>query len=240
MVEQTRSGKTLIFIPTFNDVDILPSIIKDVLALSDSYVPLVIDDGSSLRLRTSALPDGCLLFSLPVNMGLGICTLIALDHAMNFGYEALLRIDSDGQHPIGMFPKLLLPVQNGNADIVVGARDNHADGSGMGNLLRKFVKAYFSTVASWITRGGLPRDVNSGFFLLNYPAMVKISTATLERFPESQMLILAHTNGLRITEVPISQTQRIHGKTTLSIFQAVRLIYRFSIFAAAEIVSLRK
>lgn len=240
MIEQPRSGKTLIFIPTFNDVEFLPSITEKVLALDGNYVPLVIDDGSSPRLHATILPVGCLLFSLPNNMGLGMCTHIALDHALKYGYGALLRIDSDGQHPVAMIPDLLLPLQNDKVDIVVGTRENHGDGSGMENFCRNLVKSYFSTIAAWITRGGAPSDVNSGFFALNRDAMIKINTATLERFPEPQMLILAHVNGLRIAEVPITQSPRRQGKTTLSISQAARLIYRFSVFAAAEITLLRK
>jgi glycosyltransferase involved in cell wall biosynthesis len=240
MNERPQSQKTLVFIPTFNDVATLPTIIEDVLALDDNYVPLVIDDGSSPRLQSSTLPRGCLLFSLPGNMGLGMCTHIALDHAVRHGYGALVRVDSDGQHPVAMVPELLAQIRDGSADLVVGTRKNHSDGSGIGNLLRNLVKSYFSTIAAWITRGGVPSDVNSGFFALNHEAIVKLSLATLERFPEPQMLILAHAAGLRITEMPIFQASRQHGKTTLSFSQAARLIYRFSVFAAAEIVSIRR
>ena len=240
MIEQPRSEKTLIFIPTFNDIEFLPEIIKVVRELDDDYVPLVIDDGSSPRINASELPKACLLFSLPENMGLGMCTHIALDHGAKYGYKALIRIDSDGQHPVSMVPELLSQIHNGVADLVVGTRKNHAEGSGIGNLLRNFVKSYFSTVASWITRGAVPRDVNSGFVALAHDAIVKLSTTNLERFPEPQLLIEAHAAGLRIGEVEISQAPRQHGKTTLSITQAARLIYRFSVFAVAEIVSFRR
>ena len=135
----------------------------------------------------------CVLWAL--DMGLGMCTHIALDHALKYGYWAPLRIDSDGQHPVAMIPELLLPISNANADIVVGTRENHGDESGIGNFFRKLVKSYFTAVAAWITRGGVPSDVNSGFFALNHDAMVKINSVILERFPEPQMLILAHAIG---------------------------------------------
>jgi glycosyltransferase involved in cell wall biosynthesis len=240
MIEQPRSEKTLIFIPTYNDVEFLPEIIKVVRELDDDYVPLVIDDGSSPRLNASDLPKGCLLFSLPDNMGLGMCTHIALDHGAKYGYRALIRIDSDGQHPVAMVPELLSPIRDGTADVVVGTRKNHGDGSGIRIILGKLVKSYFSTIAAWITRGGIPKDVNSGFFALNRDAMVILSSASFERFPEPEMLIFAHKKGLRVTEVSISQTPRRHGKTTLSIPHAARMIYRFSIYAAAELISFRK
>ena len=125
MTETPRAPRTLVLIPTLNDVALLPSIVKDVQALDGVYVPLVIDDGSSPRLLPSALPEGCLLFSLPINLGLGMCTHIAMDHALNFDYDELLRIDSDGQHPVAMAPNLLLPIREGQADLVVGTRENH-------------------------------------------------------------------------------------------------------------------
>lgn len=239
-IEQPHSEKTLIFIPTFNDLVLLPSIIKGVQALDDSFVPLIIDDGSSPQLQGSTLPEGCFLFSLPDNLGLGTCTHIALDHALKFGYKALIRIDSDGQHPLEMIPEMLLPLQNDKADVVVGTRENHSEGSGIGIFFRNLVKSYFTFIAIWLTRGGVPTDVNSGFFALNQKAMIAVNSSTLERFPEPQMLILAHSTGLRITEISITQSSRQYGTTTLSVLQAARLIYRFSVFAAAEILSFRR
>jgi len=240
MTETPRAPRTLVLIPTLNDVVLLPSIVKDVQALDGVYVPLVIDDGSLPRLLPSALPEGCLLFSLPINLGLGMCTHIAMDHALNFDYDELLRIDSDGQHPVAMAPNLLSPIREGQADLVVGTRENHGDGAGIGNSLRKAVKLYFSIVASVITRGATPKDVNSGFFALGHNAIKQLSSASLERFPEPQIFIIAHRSGLRIAEVPITQAPRRHGKTTLSLSHAARLIYRFSVFAAGEIMTFRR
>jgi glycosyltransferase involved in cell wall biosynthesis len=238
--ENSDPRRTLVFIPTFNDVALLPAIVEEILALDGDYVPLVIDDGSSPRLLSSDLPKGSLLFSLPTNMGLGMCTHIALDHALKHGYDELLRIDADGQHPVAMAPDLLSPIREGSADLVVGTRENHSDGAGMGNSLRKLVKLYFSTIASAITRGGVPKDVNSGFIALNQTAIVAISDIILERFPEPQMFIIAHAIGLRISEVAVTQNPRHHGKTTLSVTHAARLIYRFSVFAAGEILPFRR
>jgi len=132
----------------------------------------------------------------------------SLDHALKYGYGALPNFDSDGQHPVVMVPELLSPIHDGTAEVGGGARKNHGDGSGIVNLLRNLVMSYFSTVAAWNTRGGVPSDVNSGFFALNHEAIVTLTTATLERIPEPQMLILAHKKGLRITEIPISQAPR--------------------------------
>jgi glycosyltransferase involved in cell wall biosynthesis len=232
--------RVLVFIPTFNDVALLPGIIDEILGLDGNHVPLVIDDGSSPRIQPAALPKNCLFFSLPDNMGLGMCTNIALDHAEKYGYDALLRIDSDGQHPVAMVPELLSQIHQGSADLVVGTRENHADGKGFSNGLRKFVKAYFSIIARAITRGNVPDDVNSGFFALGRNAVSEMSKTALERFPEPQLFIRAHATGLRITEVPVTQLSRQHGKSTLSFTHAARMIYRFSVFAIGEMLTFRR
>jgi glycosyltransferase involved in cell wall biosynthesis len=240
MMKRSYSPRTLVFIPTLNDVVLLPTIVEDVLALGDSYVPLIIDDGSIPRVQPSLLPKDCLLFSLPINLGLGTCTNIALDHAMKYNYDALIRIDSDGQHPVAMVPDLLASIDDDSADLVVGIRENRDVGTGVGNVLRKLIKSYFSAVAGIITRGKAPKDVNTGFFALSRNAIARMSYITLERFPEPQLFIIAHATGLRISEVTITQLPRQHGKSTLSIFHAARMIYRFTVFAAGEFLTFRR
>ena len=47
----------------------------------------------------------------------------SLDHALKYGYGALPRFDSDGQHPVVMVPELLSPINDGTADVGGGVRE---------------------------------------------------------------------------------------------------------------------
>jgi len=228
--------KALIFVPTFNDTELLGEIVDGVKRLSDRYAVLVLDDGSHSA-RQPAIEDlDCLLFRLPDNLGLGTCTHIAFDHALRHDYQAVVRIDADGQHPLERIPDLLAPLEKGDADVVVGCRINHGESAGPTALLRRLVKAYFGTVAKLMTRGAAPRDVNTGFFAMNRRAIATMNQNIFERFPEPQLFILACRENLRLTEVPIEQVEREFGTSTLNLIQAVAMLYRFNMFVLGELL----
>ena len=118
--------KILVFIPTFNDRILIPSLVKSVLALGVEFHTLIIDDGSDPPLETEHLSGSReKYFRCPYNVGLGVTTNIALDYAYKYSFDILMRIDADGQHPLDS----LLPIKDAmiayNADIIVGVRSNN-------------------------------------------------------------------------------------------------------------------
>jgi glycosyltransferase involved in cell wall biosynthesis len=232
-------GRVLVFIPTLNDEALLADLASQVAGLGGEFIPLVLDDGSKHKLPPASLPARCLLFSLPDNMGLGVCTHIAIDHALAHGYGTVVRIDADGQHPVASIPELLAPLRSGEADIVGGQRVNHKGVLDADSLLRRFVKAYIRKLASLATRGRAPSDVNTGFFAANPMAMHEINGLQLERYPEPQMFIQACRAGIRVREVPIRQLARQHGDTTLNYLQGARMIYRISILVLSELLRIK-
>ena len=228
-------AQVLVFIPTLNDKELVAGLAAQVIALGDYFIPLIIDDGSRIRLSSDELPDQCLLFSLPDNMGLGVCTHIAIDHALAHGYSEIVRFEADGQNPVDVIPKLLAQLWSGEADLVAGLRVNHHGAFSPDNMLRRFVKAYVRALASLATHGKAPGDVNSGFFAANRLAMTKINNNQLERYPEPQMFIISCNSGLRVREMPFHQVARMHGNSTLNYAEGARMFYRISIFVLSEI-----
>jgi glycosyltransferase involved in cell wall biosynthesis len=229
----------LCFIPTKNDRDLLADLVAGVQRLDASVTVLVIDDGSCPGIEKSSLPDGCLLFSVPSNVGLGMCTHIAIDHALTHGYDYIVRLDADGQHPIAMIPELLKPLRDRSADMVAGLRSNHRGKSEPDAMMRRLVKWYFSFLSRIITSGGAPDDVSSGFFAANRQAMRTINEIVLERYPEPQLYSHVCRSGLRVAEVNLEQAERQHGKSSITYAHAFGMIYRFTVYAFSELLRLR-
>lgn len=230
----------LVFIPTKNDRDILANLVTDAQDLGKGVTVLVIDDGSFPAIERSTLPDNCLLFSQPFNNGLGICTHIALDHALLHGYDYIVRVDADGQHPIEKIPEIIKPLHFDIADLAVGMRINQGRKSQPNALLARLVKCYFSNLARIITFGSAPSDVSSGFFAANVRAMKILNDTVLERYPEPQMYSHACRRGLRVTEISIEQSERKHGKSTITYANAIAMIYRFTVYAFGELFLRRR
>jgi dolichol-phosphate mannosyltransferase len=236
---QAADDRVLVFVPTLNDSEHLLTIINEIGELDGSFTVLVLDDGSTRPIKPIVNRTNCLHFRLPANFGLGVCTHIAFDHALREGYGAVVRLDSDGQHPVAMIPALLARLSEGEADIVVASRSNRNKGNGWRFALNRIVRGYITAMARLLTKGAVPGDANSGFFAARPTAMETLNNCRLERFPEPQMYILACRHGLRVAEVSVEQLVRKHGTSTITFGHALRIIYRFNIFILSEVLRKR-
>ncbi|MBM3554396.1 MAG: glycosyltransferase family 2 protein [Alphaproteobacteria bacterium] len=238
--QDETAGPVLVFIPSYNDNATAVAVARDVAALGSGYRPLVIDDGSREPLDASRLPAGALSFRMPDNFGIGIATHVALDHALAEGYRALIRLDGDGQHPVATAPELIARLDRGEADVVAGIRINRGEGEGAGVALRNAAKAYYAWMAGLLSGGRTPADVNTGLFALNRKAMAAVNAADLERFPEPQMFVAAARAGLRIVTHDTVQEPRREGETTLGLWSALRMFYRFNVFVLDQVLGGRR
>jgi glycosyltransferase involved in cell wall biosynthesis len=223
----TEGSEILVFVPTYNDKELLMSITQSVFELPGDFVPLVVDDGSSIPVTKSHVAAGTLLARLPTNVGLGAATHVAFDHACKHGYSIVARLDSDGQHPVSSLPKLVEPLQSKTADMVVGHRLNRDDGNGLRDLLAKSIRWYLTRVSKIISGGKTPQDMNTGYFAVTIETAAKLNTLRLERYPEPQIFLSADLLGINIVEYGITQNVREYGRSTLNIAQALLLLYRF-------------
>jgi len=225
---QNPAGRVLVFIPSFNDSVALPGLVSEIGRLGRRFQALVIDDGSSQSVLSDVLAKQCLHVKLSSNFGLGVCTHIAFHHALTHGYFAVVRIDADGQHQVVDIGKLVDALDNGDSDLVAGVRVNQ--GQNHGGISRRIVKIYFNGFARWITKGGAPKDVNTGFFAANSAAVTKLDRTTMERFPEPELFISGCNAGLRVGSVEIEQQDRIEGRSTIHVIGALRMVFRFNVF----------
>lgn len=230
----------LVFIPTYNDVALLSDIVSQIRQLLPDIRILIIDDGSTPAVNRLDPVLDVLYARLPANFGLGVCTHVALDHALSQGCSALVRVDADGQHPISKIPELLQRLEFEGADIVVGTRVNRNNKNGLANWARRLARWYLTTVAALMSGKRTPKDVNSGFFALNDQAILTLGKFQLNRFPEPEIFVIGSREGLKIEEISIEQIDRVEGDTTLTIVQAILLLYRFNMFVFGELFGNRR
>lgn len=231
----TPSPRILAFLPTLNDFAVLPQICSAILALPGSYSVLVIDDGSFPPLDRTILPAGTMVGHLPENYGLGVATHVAIDHMLAHGYDVLVRLDSDGQHPADKIPLLVDEIVSGRADFAIGTRIDPHKGFGARILATRFISAYYRLIARWLTGSRVLGDLTSGFMAMNRRTAQVMAKEPLERYPEPEMLMLGMLGGLRIARVPIKANEREFGRSTIGVNRAMLLFYRFNIFALSRL-----
>lgn len=111
--------KTLIVIPSYNEEENLPSLIKDIKSYGYDY--LIINDKSTDNTEEVAKDKGYNILNLSVNVGLAGVTKVGFMYARDNDYDCVVCIDGDGQHQPKYVHTLIKEIENAN-DYVIGSR----------------------------------------------------------------------------------------------------------------------
>ena len=130
--------KVLGLIPAYNEMANLAAVVAELRRERPDLDLLIIDDGSTDG-TAPLLPElGVKWLRFPHRLGIGSAVRAGLRYAARTGYDAAVRIDGDGQHSAADIERLLLPIQHGDVDVVLGSRYEPADGFAAGWLASIF------------------------------------------------------------------------------------------------------
>ncbi|MFH2112146.1 MAG: glycosyltransferase family 2 protein [Candidatus Bathyarchaeota archaeon] len=155
---------------------------------------LVVDDGSGDDTAVNAESAGARVIRLPRNMGVLKAVEKGLSEA---GGDIIVTLDADGQHSPGDIPKLIQPIIDGEADLVMGVRPSFP------HLSEK--------VITWVTCLRVPvGDASTGF------RAIRKETADKMRLHGACLcgtfVLEAARNGARVKDVSITVAERKEGR----------------------------
>jgi Glycosyltransferases involved in cell wall biogenesis len=196
--------KLVIQIPCYNEAASLPVALTELprsLPGIDAVEWLVVDDGSTDGTSDVARAHGVdHLIRLPHHRGLAHAFMAALEGSLDAGADIIVNTDADNQYRASDIPKLIQPILDGRAEIVIGARPISS--------IQHFtpLKKLFQRLGSWMTRVVSSTDVHdapSGFRAMSRAAAMRLHvfngfTYTIET------IIQAGQKGMAVTSVPIS------------------------------------
>jgi len=195
--------KLIIQIPCYNEEATLAQTVRDLphaLPGIDEIETLVVDDGSTDRTIEVAWEVGVHhIVRLKRNQRLASAFLIGLDAALQAGADIVVNTDADNQYRGEDVGRLIQPILEGQADIVIGDRGVAALGhfSSLKRLLQR--------LGSWVVEraAGIPiPDATSGFRAFTREAALRLTvlsdyTYTLET------LIQAGARRMAVVYVPV-------------------------------------
>ena len=195
--------KLIIQIPCLNEEATLPETLADLPREVDGFDVvewLVIDDGSTDATADVARECGVdHVVRFTANKGLAIAFQAGLDAALKLGADVIVNTDADNQYRGDEIPKLVRPIVEGKADVVVGNRmiRQHEEFS----RLKKFLQLW----GSWVVRQASGTDVpdtTSGFRAYSREAALRLNVVS--RFSYTlETLIQAGKSDLAVTHIPI-------------------------------------
>lgn len=200
--------KLIIQIPCFNEAETLAIALADLpkeIPGVDTIEVLVIDDGSSDETVAVARANGVHhVVGFRANQGLARAFMLGIHAGLERGADIIVNTDADNQYYAPDIPKLIQPILDNRADLVIGARPikdiQHFSPA------KKVLQAF----GSWVVRrvsGTDVADAPSGFRAISRDAALAMNvfsgyTYTLET------IIQAGQRGLKVVSVPI----RVNGE----------------------------
>ncbi|MDA4122238.1 MAG: glycosyltransferase family 2 protein [Thaumarchaeota archaeon] len=190
--------------PAFNEERTIGKVVVGAQQYVDEVI--VCDDGSKDMTAVIAEKLGARVIRHESNMGKGEAfrTLFAASRDMRA--DIMVTIDGDDQHDPADIPRLVEPLENGDADIAIGARF-HGNNKGIPTHRRVGNKLLNAVTLSGVS------DTQSGFRAYDKKAIETLRPSEAGMGVDSEILMDASRQGLRLMEVPVSVKYGI-GKTS--------------------------
>lgn len=215
--------KLIIQIPCYNEEKSLPitlnALPKKIEGIDEIEV-LIINDGSTDKTVEVARSFGVKhIVEMPHNCGLAKAFVAGINTALSLEADIIVNTDADNQYCADDIEKIIKPILNGSADIVIGSRPvskiQHF------SLLKKMLQKLGSFVMRLISSTDV-EDAPSGFRAFSRNAAIQLNvfdnyTYTLET------IIQARAKGLILECVPINVNPDLRkSKLVKNIFDYVR------------------
>ncbi|HEX5204315.1 MAG TPA: polyprenol monophosphomannose synthase [Actinoplanes sp.] len=214
-------GRVLVVIPTYNEADNIRAITGRVRAAVGEVDILVADDNSpdgtgAIADELAVADDHIFVLHRAGKEGLGAAHKAGFAWAKDKGYDAVVEMDADGSHAPEELPKLLDALRD--HDAVLGTR-YIAGGSVHNWPVHRLLLSRGGNIYIRMALGMPFRDATGGYRAYRMPVLDAINVETIASTGYSFQVELAwrsYRKGFRMTEVPITFTEREHGVSKMS------------------------
>ena len=200
--------KITIGIPAYNEEKNIAKVIVKLKKISDEII--VCNDGSSDLTSEIAKNLGVIVIDHENNLGYGAGINSIIKKAKEIDTDILVTFDADGQHRVEDVKKVIEPIKNGDADLVIGSRFL----SKTKEKIPEYRKIGINIITK-VTNAGLKKkitDSQSGFRAYSKDLISKLDISDMGMGISTEILIKTNSLGFRITEIPI--TILYEGKTS--------------------------
>ena len=220
-VDVPHGDKVLVIIPTYDERENLPLILDRLLSAVPTVNVLVADDGSPdgtgrIADERAAVDDRIHVLHRAVKEGLGAAYIAGFGWGLERGYQVLVEMDADGSHAPEQLPRLLDALNH--ADVVLGSR--YVAGGRVVNWPKR---------REWLSRGGnlysrfalgvRIYDITGGYRAYRAEVLQTLELSQVASHGYCFQVDLAWRAvqaGFRVTEVPITFTEREIGESKMS------------------------
>lgn len=230
--------KILIIIPAYNEeANIINTVnkIKNYKKYNIDYI--VINDGSTDQTKVLLESNKINYIDLPYNLGIGASVQTGYKYAYYNDYDIAIQFDGDGQHDINYIDKLIEPIVQKEADIVVGSRFIDDTSKFRSTKARQLGINIISFLIKMLS-GKKLLDVTSGFRAINKNIIQIFAKNYPYDFPEPITNYALIKNGFKFKEVGVMMHERVGGSSSIKLFGSI--YYMFNVCLSILLLDLNK
>jgi dolichol-phosphate mannosyltransferase len=214
--------RALVVVPTYLEAENIEEFLRRTRAAVPDADVLVVDDNSpdgtaDLAQRVGAELGSVDVLRRPAKRGLGSAYRAGFRIGIDRGYDLLAQIDADLSHDPAALRALLAAVDDG-ADLAIGSR--YVPGGAIPHWppLRRAMSRYGNRYAAALLRYRV-KDSTSGYRVFRAATLEAVefgATKANGYLFQIELAYRTHLWGGRITEVPITFTDRVRGHSKMS------------------------
>ena len=217
-------SNALVVIPTYNEIENIEPLLRDIILLQRDFDILVVDDNSPDG--TSALveklikeyPENIFLLKRTSKLGLGTAYIAGFKWALKRHYDFIFEMDADFSHNPNDLLRLYSACENENCDMAIGSR--YVTGVNVVNwpMNRVLLSWGASRYVRWIT-GMKIDDTTAGFICYRRHVLEAINLDAIKFVGyafQIEMKFKTYLSKFKIKEVPVIFTDRTKGTSKMS------------------------
>jgi len=205
--------KIFIVIPLFNEEKHVNNVIKEVL---NYKLPVVaVDDGSKDNSFNVASKFKITNLRHEINLGKGAAMKTGADYAFSKGADAVVFMDSDGQHAPTDLQKFINKLLDRDCDVIFGSRNLN-----YGVPLVRYLGNKFASVLVSLLFGIYVSDLICGYRAVTKKGYQKIKWESTGYGVETEMVVRTARTKSKYCEIPIETIylDKVKGVTILDAF----------------------
>ena len=210
--------KILIVVPAYNEEDNIIGVIDSLIYECNYADILVINDGSKDNTEQKARSKNVKVISQKLNLGIGGTVQTGFKFASKYNYDIVVQFDGDGQHNAFEIKRLIIPIIENLADVVIGSRFLNKGGF-QSTFLRRLGIKIFEYINSILINQKIT-DNTSGFRAYNKKAIDFLADNYPQDFPEPEAIIILGKKNLKLIEIPVIMNERSKGKSSITGFKS--------------------
>ena len=228
----------LVIVPAFNEQRSVGAVVNQLRQLG--YDVLVVDDCSTDETASVARTLGATVLSLPIRNGVGGALGVGFRFAVDNGYDSVVQVDADGQHPVDEVGNLIAAAVKSGAHLVIGSRYRSGNSTFMTSRMRRIGMRLLSFVSSR-SAGVSITDSTSGFRFVREPLLTQFALDFPEHYlgDTFEATVYAARAGFKIEEIPASITVRQFGSSSIGDIKGSLLLVRSLLIVIFRLRKLR-